>query len=98
MGPYTDPVVAADGEGGTGMLSFSLYAQALGAEVAGLAAAGARLIQVDEPSRPRRPVDLSLARQALALVQPIEAAQSSRLWPHTLGMRRLYMPHFKPFL
>ncbi len=69
MGPYTlTQLSLRDGEGGNPDALLLAYAEALGAEVAGLAAAGARLIQVDEPSLLRRPVDLSLARQALALV------------------------------
>lgn len=44
------------------------YAEVLGAEVTELAAAGARAIQIDEPSLVKYPSDLPLAREALALV------------------------------
>jgi 5-methyltetrahydropteroyltriglutamate--homocysteine methyltransferase len=44
------------------------YAEVLGAEVADLAAAGARVIQIDEPCLVKYPSDLALAREALTFV------------------------------
>ena len=44
------------------------YAEVLGAEVADLAAAGARIIQIDEPCLVKYPSDLALAREALTFV------------------------------
>jgi len=44
------------------------FAEALAAEVAELAAAGARLIQVDEPALLKYPADMTLAREALTLI------------------------------
>jgi 5-methyltetrahydropteroyltriglutamate--homocysteine methyltransferase len=44
------------------------YAEALSAEVGELAAAGARLIQIDEPCLMKYPADLALAREAMALI------------------------------
>ncbi|HKT13562.1 MAG TPA: hypothetical protein VJW77_17230 [Terriglobia bacterium] len=44
------------------------FAEALATEVAELAAAGARLIQVDEPALLKRPADMALAREALTLI------------------------------
>lgn len=44
------------------------FAEALATEVAELAAAGARLIQVDEPTLLKYPVDMALAREALTLI------------------------------
>lgn len=44
------------------------YAEALGAEVRELAAAGARLIQIDEPALVRHPADSSAAWESLRLI------------------------------
>lgn len=44
------------------------YAEALSAEVAELAAAGARTIQIDEPGLVKYPADWPLAREALTLI------------------------------
>lgn len=44
------------------------YAEALAAEVAELASAGAKLIQVDEPALLRHPADMALVREAVSLV------------------------------
>lgn len=44
------------------------FAEALAMEVAELAAAGARLIQVDEPALLKHPADMTLAREALTLI------------------------------
>lgn len=44
------------------------YAEALGAEVAELSAAGACTIQIDEPCLVKHPVQLPLAREAISLI------------------------------
>lgn len=44
------------------------YAEVLGAEVADLAAVGARIIQIDEPCLVKYPSDLAFAREALTFV------------------------------
>ncbi|MGH9431876.1 MAG: hypothetical protein ACRD3T_10060 [Terriglobia bacterium] len=68
-GPYTLARLSIpEGEAGTTDNLIMSYAEAVGAEVAELAAAGARLIQVDEPGLLRRPADLPLAREALTLL------------------------------
>ncbi len=68
-GPYTlTRLSLGDGEPGNSGALLMSYAEALGAEVAELAAAGARLIQVDEPGLLMHPADLSLAREALTLL------------------------------
>lgn len=44
------------------------FAEVLATEVAELAAAGARLIQLDEPALLKHPADMALAREALTLI------------------------------
>lgn len=68
-GPYTLTRLSLR-EGGAGSVESVLmsFAEALGAEVAELAAAGARLIQIDEPSLVNHPVDQHLAFKALTLI------------------------------
>lgn len=65
-GPFTLAQLSLH-EGATASLVLS-YAEALSAEVAALAAAGVRLIQIDEPSLLRHPTELAIARESLALV------------------------------
>ncbi|MGH9359209.1 MAG: hypothetical protein ACRD1O_08550 [Terriglobia bacterium] len=68
-GPYTlTRLSLGDGEAGNFDIVLMSYAEALGAEVRELAAAGARLIQVDEPGLLRYPADLAPAREALTLL------------------------------
>lgn len=68
-GPYTLARLSLreDGAESTESVVMSV-AQALGAEVAELAAAGARLIQIDEPALVRHPADLRVACEALRLI------------------------------
>ncbi len=68
-GPYTlTRLSLGDGEPENSDALLMSYAEALGAEVRDLAAAGARLIQVDEPALLRHASDLALAREALTLL------------------------------
>lgn len=74
-GPYTLARLSLR-EGGAGNMDSVVmaFAEALGAEVAELAAAGARLIQIDEPALVKYPAGLRLACDALVLI----AAQKGR--------------------
>ncbi|MGH9328398.1 MAG: hypothetical protein ACRD2B_17145 [Terriglobia bacterium] len=68
-GPYTVARLALPGSGARASHSLMMsFAEVLGAEVAELAAAGARLIQVDEPALAKYPAGLSFASEALALI------------------------------
>jgi 5-methyltetrahydropteroyltriglutamate--homocysteine methyltransferase len=68
-GPYTLTQLSLREGKATDPASLVLsYAEALSAEVADLAAAGAALIQVDEPALLRHPADLPLACEALTLI------------------------------
>lgn len=68
-GPYTLARLSLLEGGAEGMHSVVMsFAEALGAEVAELAAAGVQLIQIDEPALLKYPADLPLIREALALV------------------------------
>ena len=57
-----------DGESATAASLALAYAEALSAEVADLAATGARAIQIDEPCLLRYPGELRLGREALAMI------------------------------
>jgi len=67
-GPVTLARLSIEEDGGTGGLERMLegYTQALAAEVAALAAAGATLIQIDEPALLKYPGDLAAAARSLA--------------------------------
>lgn len=68
-GPYTlTRLSLRDGEAGNSDVLLMSYAEALGAEIQDLAAAGARLIQVDEPGLLRHQAALPLAHEALSMV------------------------------
>ncbi|MGH9448269.1 MAG: hypothetical protein ACRD3O_21495 [Terriglobia bacterium] len=68
-GPYTlTRLSLGHGDPGNSDALLMSYAEALASEVRDLAAAGARLIQVDEPALLTHPADLPLAREALALL------------------------------
>lgn len=68
-GPYTlTRLSLRDGEAGNSDALLMSYAEALGAEIQDLAAAGARLIQVDEPGLLRHQAALPLAHEALSMV------------------------------
>lgn len=74
-GPYTLARLSLrEGNVGTMESVLASFAKALGAEVAELAAAGARLIQIDEPALVKNPADLHVACEALRLI----AAQKGR--------------------
>ena len=67
-GPYTLARLSIEGEGKTGGFEKALegYTAALGEEVAALAAAGATLIQVDEPALLKNQTDFRHVEQSLA--------------------------------
>jgi 5-methyltetrahydropteroyltriglutamate--homocysteine methyltransferase len=68
-GPYTLARLSTLASKKTSILDLVIaYAEALGAEVAELVGAGARLIQVDEPCMLKYPADIVLAGEALAIV------------------------------
>ncbi|MGH7174084.1 MAG: hypothetical protein ACRELG_27755 [Gemmataceae bacterium] len=58
----------SSGDGGNRGSLVLPYAEALAAEVAELAAAGAHTIQIDEPCLAKYPSDLALAREAIPLI------------------------------
>jgi 5-methyltetrahydropteroyltriglutamate--homocysteine methyltransferase len=68
-GPYTLARLSIRENGSASKDDITMaYAEALAAEVADLASAGAKLIQVDEPALLRHPGDIALAREALGLI------------------------------
>lgn len=69
MGPYTLSRLSLREDESRSIESVRMsFAESLAREVADLAAAGARLIQIDEPALVKYPADLRLASEALTLV------------------------------
>ena len=68
-GPYTLASLSICDNGSANKDGLMMgYAEALAVEVAGLASAGAKLIQVDEPAVLRHPRDMALVREAFSLM------------------------------